>query len=43
MQSLPGVANLLDRFATFRYSLFRLEILQVYGTSNEVMTSSTTS
>lgn len=35
VQSLPGVATLLDRFATFRYSLFRLETLQVYGGSGE--------
>lgn len=35
IQSLPGVADLLERFATFQYSLFRLETLQVYGGSGE--------
>ncbi|MGH3927754.1 MAG: DUF6879 family protein [Pseudonocardiaceae bacterium] len=33
--SLPGVVDLWDRFANFRYSLFRLEALQVYGGSGE--------
>ena len=31
----PGVAALRDRFATFRYSAFRLETLQVYRGSGE--------
>ncbi len=34
-ESLPGVVELWNRFATFRYSLFRLEALQVYGGSGE--------
>ncbi len=34
-ESLPGVVALRDRFANFRYSLFRLEALQVYGGSGE--------
>lgn len=32
---LPGVLDLWDRFANFRYSLFRLEALQRYGGSGE--------
>lgn len=32
---VPGVAELRERFATFRYSLFRLEALQSYGGSGE--------
>lgn len=34
-EGLPGLAALRARFATFRYSLFRLEALQVYGGSGE--------
>jgi hypothetical protein len=34
-ESLPGVADLWSRFTKFRYSLFRLETLQVYGGSGE--------
>ncbi len=34
-QLLPGVAELLERFRTFRYSVFRLETLQVYAGSGE--------
>lgn len=33
--ALPGVAKLLDRLTTFRYSLFRLETLQTYSGSGE--------
>ena len=33
-ESLPGVASLLERLATFRYSLFRLETLQAYSGSS---------
>lgn len=32
---LPGVAELADRFRTFRYSVFRLETLQAYAGSGE--------
>lgn len=32
---LPGVAELIERFRTFRYSVFRLETLQVYAGSGE--------
>lgn len=32
--TLPGVADLLNGLATFRYSLFRLEALQVYSGSS---------
>ncbi len=32
---LPGGAELLERFQTFRYSVFRLETLQVYAGSGE--------
>ncbi len=32
---LPGVAELLERFRTFRYSVFRLETLQHYAGSGE--------
>ncbi len=34
-ESLPGVVDLWDRFANFRYSLFRLEALQVYAGSGD--------
>ncbi|MCA1604020.1 MAG: hypothetical protein LC808_13750 [Actinobacteria bacterium] len=34
-EGLPGAAELRERFATFRYSLFRLEALQTYGGSGE--------
>lgn len=34
-ETLPGVARLRERLATFRYSLFRLETLQAYSGSNE--------
>lgn len=34
-EGLPGVAELRERFATFRYSLFRLEALQLYAGSGE--------
>lgn len=33
-ESLLGVASLLERLATFRYSLFRLETLQAYSGSS---------
>lgn len=33
-ETLPGVASLLERLATFRYSLFRLETLQAYSGSS---------
>lgn len=33
--ALPGVAILLNRLASFRYSVFRLEVLQVYRGSGE--------
>jgi hypothetical protein len=33
-EPLPGVASLLERLATFRYSLFRLETLQAYSGSS---------
>jgi hypothetical protein len=35
VETLPGVASLLNRLATFRYSLFRLETLQAYSGSSE--------
>ena len=35
VETLPGVASLRERLATFRYSLFRLETLQAYGGSSE--------
>ncbi len=31
----PGVAELLERFRTFRYTVFRLETLQHYAGSGE--------
>lgn len=34
-EALPGVEALWERFATYRYSVFRLETLQVYGGSGE--------
>lgn len=35
VESRPGAASLLERLATFRYSLFRLETLQAYSGSSE--------
>ncbi len=34
-EELPGVAELLERFRTFRYTVFRLETLQHYAGSGE--------
>jgi hypothetical protein len=35
VSTLPGVSDLRERLANFRYSLFRLETLQVYNGSGE--------